>query len=108
MRPAPHRNKLLERVSFDPAVSQSDRLDVLLGKSTGVAKTDADIDAAVKRFLKKAWRGRKWLVLQTNKILDRKDTLWAVHSHGDGLNSSYIKQCEENDELAHSRRAKAG
>ena len=105
---ARHRNKLLERVSFDPAVSQSDRLDVLLGKSTGVAKTDAEIDAAVKRFLKKAWRGRKWLVLQTNKILDRKDTLWAVHSHGDGLNSSYIKQCEENDELAHSRRAKAG
>ncbi len=74
---ARHRNKLLERVAFDPDVSQSDRLDVLLGKSTGATETDTEIDAAVKRFLKKAWRGRKWLVLQTNRILDRKDTLWA-------------------------------
>ena len=59
---ARHRNKLLERVVFDPDVSQSDRLDVLLGKSTGATKTDTEIDAAVKRFLKKAWRGRKWFV----------------------------------------------
>ena len=31
--------------------SSTDKLDVLLGKSTGVSKTDDTIDMAVKRFL---------------------------------------------------------
>jgi hypothetical protein len=89
------RSKMLESVDFGPECqTQSDRLDVLLGKSTGVSKTDDTTDMAVKRFLKKAWRARKWLVLATNKILDRNDTLWAVHAHGDGPSPSYLRGCK--------------
>ena len=89
------RSKMLESVDFGPACqTQSDRLDVLLGKSTGVSKTDDRTDMAVKRFLKKAWRARKWLVLATNKILDRNDTLWAIHAHGDGPSPSYLRGCK--------------
>ena len=88
------RSKMLENVKFGPeSQTQSDRLDVLLGKSTGTSKTDDRTDMAVKRFLKKAWRARKWLVLATNKILDRNDTLWSVHAHGDGPSSSYVRGC---------------
>jgi hypothetical protein len=88
------RFKMLENVKFGPeSQTQSDRLDVLLGKSTGTSKTDDRTDMAVKRFLKKAWRARKWLVLATNKILDRNDTLWSVHAHGDGPSSSYVRGC---------------
>ena len=88
------RSKMLESVEFGlEGQTQSDRLDVLLGKSTGTSKTDDRIDVAVKRFLKKAWRARKWLVLATNKILDRNDTLWAVYAHGDGPSTSYVRGC---------------
>jgi hypothetical protein len=81
-------------VSFDyDCTSSTDKLDVLLGKSTGVSKTDDTIDMAVKRFLKKAWRSRKWLVLETNRIFDRNDTPWA-RAHGDGLNASFDKKCK--------------
>ena len=83
---------MLESAKFGPE-SQSDRLDVLLGKSTGTSKTDDSTDVAVKRFLKKAWRARKWLVLATNKILDRNDTLWAIYAHGDGPSASYVRGC---------------
>ena len=89
------RSKMLESVDFGlECHTQCDRLDVLLGKSTGVSKTDDRTDMAVKRFLKKAWRARKWLVLATNKILDRNDTLWAVHAHGDGPSPSYLRGCK--------------
>ena len=89
------RLKLLEKVTFGPeCLSQSDKLDVLLGKSTGASEVDDKIDLAVKRFLKKAWRARKWLVLHTNKSLSRNDTPWAIYTHGDGLNSSYQRSCK--------------
>jgi hypothetical protein len=88
------RSKLMSIVSFDyDCTSSTDKLDVLLGKSTGVSKTDDTIDMAVKRFLKKAWRSRKWLVLETNRIFDRNDTPWA-RAHGDGLNASFDKKCK--------------
>ena len=90
-----HRLKMLQSVRFGPECqTQSDRLDVLLGKSTGASKVDDRIDIAVKRFLKKAWRTRKWLVLSTNKALNRNDTLWAMHAHGDGPSPSYLRGCK--------------
>jgi predicted secreted protein len=90
-----HRSKMLESVDFGAECqSQSDRLDILLGKSTGVSKTDDRTDIAVKRFLKKAWRARKWLVLTTNKAFDRNDTLWSIHAHGDGPSPSYLRGCK--------------
>jgi hypothetical protein len=90
------RSKMLENVHFGSSCqTESDRLDVLLGKSTGTSKTDDTIDMAVKRFLKKAWRARKWLVLTTNRILDRNDTLWAVHAHGDSSSPSYLRGCRK-------------
>ena len=89
------RAKMLESVHFTPeCLTQSDRLDVILGRSTGSSKTDDKIDMAVKRFLKKAWRTRKWLVLAINEILDRNDTLWALHAHGDGPSPSYLRGCK--------------
>ena len=89
------RAKMLESVHFTPeCLTRSDRLDVILGRSTGSSKTDDKIDMAVKRFLKKAWRTRKWLVLAINEILDRNDTLWALHAHGDGPSPSYLRGCK--------------
>jgi hypothetical protein len=89
------RLKMLAIVGFDPECrSQSDKLDILLGKSTGNSGVDDSIDIAVKRFLKKAWRARKWLVVHTNKTLERNDTPWAIYAHGDGLTRSYLKHCE--------------
>jgi len=99
-----HRSKMLESVNFGPECqTQSDRLDVLLGKSTGVSKTDDRIDMAVKRFLRKAWRTRKWLVLATNKILDRNDTLWAIHAHGDGPSPSYLRGCKKAGKISEGK-----
>ena len=97
------RAKMLESAppGFDD-LSQPGKLDVLLGKSAGTSKTDDRTDAAVKRFLKKAWRARKWLVLATNKVLNRNDTPWAVQAHGDGLSRSYIKSCTVSSELTSS------
>jgi hypothetical protein len=87
------RSKLMSLASFGPdCTSSADKLDVLLGKSTGLSKTDDIIDMAVKRFLKKAWRSRKWLVLETNRIFSRDDTPWAS-AHGDGLNASFNSKC---------------
>lgn len=108
------RAKMLKSVEFGPeCLTQSDRLDVLLGKSTGSSKTDDRIDMAVKRFLKKAWRARKWLVLATNEILDRNDTLWALHAHGDGSSPSYLKGCRNAGRISEgntrfSRRRRPG
>jgi hypothetical protein len=60
-----------------------DKLDMLLGKSTGNAAADKYIDRVVKRFLKKAWRGRKQLTRALNQVLGREDTMWALNAHGD-------------------------
>ena len=90
---AKHRTKMLKQVPLDSSLSRSEKVDILLGKCTGVPKTNTIIDRVIKRFLKKAWRNRKWLVLQTNNIFDRRDTLWALYSHGDGMNPSYTKNC---------------
>ena len=88
------RTKMLESAppGFE-GLSHAGKLDALLGKSAGTSKIDDRTDAAAKRFLKKAWRTRKWLVLATNKALNRTDTPWAVQTHGDGLSRSYVKSC---------------
>jgi hypothetical protein len=91
------RAKMLENAppGFD-GLPHSDKLDVLLGRSAGTSKTDDRTDAAVKRFLKKAWRARKWLVLTINQTFNRNDTPWAVKGHGDGLSRAYRNSCMIN------------
>lgn len=89
------RSKMLGKFLFDPGcVSQNDKLDVILGKSTGCSVRDDVIDMAVKRFLKKAWRTRKWLVVDTNRIFGRYDTPWAIQAHGDKLSNSFVRKCK--------------
>ncbi len=102
---ATHSAKMLESAppGFDGVV-QLDKLDALLGKSAGTSKIDDRTDAAAKRFLKKAWRARKWLVLATNKVLSRNDTPWAIQAHGDGFSRSYTKSCTKSSEVADSMR----
>ena len=78
--------KALQSAGVAPLREQSDenQLDILLGKTTGVAMADRCIDQGVTRFLKKAWRGRKWLTATMNVKLGRNDTVWALKAHGDG------------------------
>jgi hypothetical protein len=66
----------------------SEQADVLLGKSTGVSLVDVRINSSVTRFLKKAWRDRKWLTVSLNDTLGRDDTVWALRAHGDRCNIS--------------------
>ena len=61
----------------------SEQTDILLGRSTGEAKADGKINNNVTRFLKKAWRDRKWLTVSLNDTLGREDTVWALKAHGD-------------------------
>ena len=70
------------------ALEPEPQLDLLMGKSIGDAHADARIDSAMKRFLKKAWRGRKWLTMHTNKAFEREDTLWALNAHGDSMGNT--------------------
>ena len=97
------RSKMLESVEFGPdCQTQSDRLDVLLGKSTGVSKTDDRIDLAVKRFLKKAWRARKWLVLSTRSYTEM--TLFGRSMpHGDARSPSYLRGCKNTGRTSEGR-----
>jgi len=85
-----HRAKMQESIQAGlrgkPLV---EALDMLLGKSTGTVAVDECVDRAVKRFLKKAWRDRKWLTVATNTALGRSDTPWALKAHGDKLSRSY-------------------
>jgi len=90
---AAHRTKMMTTVdaaltlSGMPAFNilpTSTQTDILLGQSTGLASADDSISASVTRFLKKAWRGRKWLTSSLNATLGRDDTTWALKSHGDG------------------------
>ena len=64
-------------------LSKSDQTDILLGKSTGVAKADSKINLSVTRFLKKAWRERRNITVSLNNTLGRTDTVWALKAHGD-------------------------
>ena len=59
------------------SMTQEDLLDLLLGRSTGVAAVDCRVDKLVKRYLRKAWRTRKPLTLALNSVLGHEDTLWA-------------------------------
>ena len=88
-----HRAKLQESIQAGlrgkPLV---EALDMLLGKSTGTAVVDECVDRAVKGFLKKAWRDRKWLTVATNAALGRSDTPWALQAHGDKLSRSHLTE----------------
>ena len=75
-------------------------VDILLGESTGAARADARVNACVSRFLKKAWRGRKWLTRALNDKLGREDTIWALQAHGDG-------ECRAASLPTHSSRRQA-
>ena len=66
-----------------------DQVDMLLGKSTGNVHVDDRIDQVVTRFLKKAWRTRKWLTTSINDKLGRQDTVWALRAHGDGQHKDF-------------------
>jgi len=88
-----HRAKMTERADkallaagIEPLRERSDenQLEILLGKTTGVAKVDQCINQGVTRFLKKAWRGRNWLTSSMNDKLGRADTVWALRAHGEG------------------------
>ena len=59
------------------------KLALLLGASTGDASADQRIDFLVKRYLKKAWRKRKWLTRAINQLFDRHDTVWALKCQED-------------------------
>ena len=48
-------------------------MQLLLGKSVGCRPVEDDIDHAVKRFLKKAWRKRKRVTKAINEALGRTD-----------------------------------
>jgi hypothetical protein len=50
---------------------------------TGDASADQRIDFLVKRYLKKAWRKRKWLTRAINQLFDRHDTVWALKCQED-------------------------
>ena len=75
----------LEMADIAPLSEQSevDQLDLLLGKTTGLLEADDRISRCVARFLKKAWRSRKWLTASLNAKLGRSDTIWALKAHGD-------------------------
>ena len=61
-----------------------EQTDLLLGMSTGDARADTRIHSLIARYLKKAWRTRKWLTSTLNDKLGRVDTVWALRVHGDG------------------------
>jgi len=88
-----HRKKMLAGVEAALAsagrpelagMPEVEQADTLLGKSTGAVCPDDTINRHVTRFLKKAWRGRKWLTSTLNNSLGRDDTQWALRAHGDG------------------------
>ena len=88
-----HREKMLLRVgvALDTTahtttfsqMEESERIDTLLGKSTGEARADSRINESVTRFLKTSWGGRGWLTMELNDRFSRQDTTWATGAHGD-------------------------
>ena len=89
-----HRAKLMTGVEDALAKTEAEgefkelphgeQTDLLLGMSTGDARVDTRIHSLVARYLKKAWRTRKWLTSTLNDKLGRVDTVWALRAHGDG------------------------
>jgi len=88
-----HRSKMVAAVSAAAdqpigcdfaELDRDSQLEYLLGKSTGIARVDDQINRHFTRFLKKAWRGRSWLTADVNEKLGREDTVWALKCHGDG------------------------
>ena len=59
-RPVGGVDRGLEMADIAPLSEQSEQLDLLLGKTTGLLEADDRISRCVARFLKKAWRSRKW------------------------------------------------
>ena len=98
------RTKLTELSLLDPfCLNPEDRLDFLLGRSTGSEETDTLIDLTFKRFLKKAWRIRIWLVKEINSTFNRLDTPWALQAHGDNISLQY----ERTNKFAPKRSSKS-
>ena len=60
------------------ALAPSDQCDLLLGKSTGVAALDDRVDVLVKRFLKKAWRGRGRVAKAVQEVTGVEGVLWEL------------------------------
>ena len=84
------RTKLRDLIFLDPlCLYPEDRLDFLLGRSTGSEESDSLVDLSIKRFLKKAWRIRIRVVKETNLLFKRSDTPWALQAHGDSLSHHF-------------------
>ena len=60
------------------ALAPSDQCDLLLGKSTRVAALDDRVDVLVKRFLKKAWRGRGRVAKAVQEVTGVEGVLWEL------------------------------
>ena len=56
-------------------LSDIEKFHVLLGADAGTRRAEIDIDFAVKRYLKRAWRKRKKLSIAVNKEFNRKDMM---------------------------------
>ena len=52
---------------------RASQIILLLGGSFGVAQLDGEVDKAVKRYLKKAWRDRSPITEAINTVVGRKD-----------------------------------
>ena len=58
-------------------MTQLDRTRLLLGKHTGDAVEEAQIDRAVKQFLVKAWNARAGVTTVINTVLGTKYDVFA-------------------------------
>ena len=80
-----HRERMFRIVRagckwFD-AVEDTSKVCVLLGQRIGSKSAEDNIDHAVKRFLKKAWRVRRHLTASINAEFERNDIVgdkWKV------------------------------
>jgi hypothetical protein len=59
-------------------LSPSDQCDLLLGRSTGVARLDDWIDRLFKRFVNKAWRARGRVAMVVQEATGVKGALWEL------------------------------
>ena len=81
---AVHRTRLMDKMGEAYAMgtgrdirgaSEEEVMRVALGGRVGSSVAEDNIDHAVKRYLKTAWRTRRWLTKITNEILDRHDVV---------------------------------
>jgi hypothetical protein len=56
-------------------MDQAAQQEILLGRSTGHARTDDAIDMHFQRYLKRAWRARKHVTKALDEVLDRDDAV---------------------------------